>query len=155
MKDYPHSCVQLKRIWIVGQLPRLQNDLEALTPNHLLIQKRKPNLPPGIFNKNDNYCRRRWRQVQYMAELFWWRWLREYLPLPQERQKWNEKKRNLNKGDVVLIVDPNSPRNSWPLAVIEETMPDRLGYVRQVKVKTATNTLVRPVDKLCDILEME
>jgi len=46
------------------------NNLEALTPNHLLLIKRKPNLPPGVFNKTDNYCRRRWRQIQYMANLF-------------------------------------------------------------------------------------
>lgn len=27
------------------------NDLEALTPNHLLLLKVKPELPPGVFNK--------------------------------------------------------------------------------------------------------
>ncbi|KAL0196748.1 hypothetical protein M9458_005288, partial [Cirrhinus mrigala] len=39
------------------------NDLEALTPNHIL--------PPGLFEKSDLYIKRRWRQVQYVAELFW------------------------------------------------------------------------------------
>ena len=52
------------------------NDLGALTPNHLLLLKCKPNLPPGLFTSADNYARRRWRQVQYMADLFWKRWLR-------------------------------------------------------------------------------
>lgn len=131
------------------------NDLEALTPNHLLLLKGNPSLPPGVFNKADNYCRRRWRQVQYMANLFWQRWVREYLPLLQERQKWYSKKRNLNVGDVVLIVDSNAPRNSWPMGVVLETIPDKLGFVRQVKVKTATNILTRPIDKLCVILELD
>lgn len=129
------------------------SDLEPLTPNHLLLMKRKPNLPPGVFDKDDIYHRRRWRQVQYMANLFWHRWVREYLPLLQERQKWHEIKRNLQIGDVVLIVDSNSPRNSWPMGIICETIPDCNGLVRQVKVKTATNILIRPVDKLCRILE--
>ena len=53
------------------------NDLEALTPNHLLLIKRMPNLPPGVFNKTDNYCRRRWREIQYMANLLWRRWVHE------------------------------------------------------------------------------
>ena len=53
------------------------NDLEALTPNHLLLLKTKPNLPPGLFNKEDLCLRRRWRQVQYMADLFWKRWITE------------------------------------------------------------------------------
>lgn len=131
------------------------NDLEALTPNHLLLMRQQPNLPPGVFTKSDNYCRRRWRQVQYMANLFWNRWVKEYLPLLQERQKWHEVKRNLKIGDVVLVVDSNSPRNSWPMGVVLETVPDRFGLVRQVKVKTATNTLMRPIDKLCLILEMD
>ena len=130
-------------------------DLEALTPNHLLLMKSKPNLPQGVFTKNDNYCRRRWKQIQYMANLFWNRWVKEYLPLLQERQKWNDIKRNMKVGDIVLIVDSNAPRNSWLMGVVQETIPDSSGFVRQVKVKTQTNTLVRPIDKLCLILEMD
>lgn len=38
------------------------NDLEALTPNHLLQLKRKPIMPPGLFCKQDLYSRKRWRQ---------------------------------------------------------------------------------------------
>ena len=131
------------------------NDLEALTPNHLLLMKRKPNLPPGLFTKTDTYCRRRWRQIQYIANLFWSRWVREYLPMLQERQKWHKVKQNMKCGDVVLIVDANATRNSWPMGVILETIPDKRGLVRQVNVKTATNVLTRPVDKLCSILECE
>ena len=54
-------------------------DAEALTPNHLLLLRAGPSLPPGIFTKEERYGRRRWRQVQYMAEIFWSRWLKEYL----------------------------------------------------------------------------
>lgn len=63
------------------------SDLEALTPNHLLLMKKQPILPPGLFNIKDSYPRRRWKQVQYLADLFWNRWVREYLPLLQQRQK--------------------------------------------------------------------
>ena len=130
-------------------------DLEPLTPNHLLLMKRKPNLPPGVFLETDNYCRRRWKQIQYLANLFLKRWTREYLPILQERQKWLDVKRNLKVGDVVLIVNSSAPRNSWPMGLVQETIPDGEGLVRQVKVKTFTNTLIRPVDKLCFILEMD
>lgn len=47
------------------------NDREALTPNHLLLLKTMPSLPPGQFQKEDIYARRRWRQVQCMSDLFW------------------------------------------------------------------------------------
>ncbi|XP_070570536.1 uncharacterized protein [Ptychodera flava] len=131
------------------------NDLEALTPNHLLMLKPKQALPPGLFQKNDNYVRRRWRQVQYLADIFWKRWMKEYLPLLQERQKWLEIRRNLNVGDVVLIVDNTAPRNSWSMGRITEVMKDKKGLVRFAEVKTRTTTLRRPVDKLCVLLEAD
>ncbi|KAL9952883.1 hypothetical protein ACROYT_G040208 [Oculina patagonica] len=43
-------------------------DLEPLTPNHLLLLRANPNLPPGVFGKEDNYCKRRWRQVQCISD---------------------------------------------------------------------------------------
>ena len=55
------------------------NDLEALTPNHLLLLNSERNLPPDLFVKEDSYARRRWRQVEYLADVFWKRWIREYL----------------------------------------------------------------------------
>ena len=131
------------------------DDLEPLTPNHILTMKRVPNLPPGLFVETDNYGRRRWRQVQYMASLFWKRWCKEYLPILQERQRWWEVKRNLKIGDVVLVVDSAAPRNSWPMGVVVETVRGSQGLVRQVKVKTETNILLRPIDKLVVLLEMD
>ena len=131
------------------------NDLEALTPNHLLLLKREPLLPPGLFEKDDLYSRRRWKQVQYLAELFWKRWVREYLPLQQERQKWTQVRQNLKSGDVVMIVDDSAPRNSWLLGRVTQTIPDSKGLVRRVLVKTKTNILERPVDKLCLVCETD
>ncbi|XP_039509456.1 uncharacterized protein LOC120464180 [Pimephales promelas] len=129
------------------------NDLEALTPNHLLLLKTQPSLPPGVFNKEDQYVRKRWRQVQYLADLFWIRWTREYLPTLQERSKWSRLKRNFVPGDVVLVVDSSSPRNSWIMGRVVQTLPDSSGTVRRVKLKTKTSTLERPVNKLCLIQE--
>lgn len=55
------------------------DDLEALIPNHILTLKGKPFMPPGLFDHSDLYIRKRWRQITYMAELFWKRWISEYL----------------------------------------------------------------------------
>ncbi|KAK0152604.1 hypothetical protein N1851_005873 [Merluccius polli] len=124
------------------------NDLEPLTPNHLLLLKGKPALPPGVFEPHDQYVKRRWRQIQYLADLFWKRWVREYLPLLQERQKWNQKKRSLVVGDIVTIMDASAPRGSWPLGKVLEVFPDKYGLVRSVKLQTKSNIIERPVTKL-------
>lgn len=79
------------------------NDLEALTPNHLLILRTVPLLPPGEFKREDVYARKRWRQVQYMSNLFWKRWVLEYLPQLQERRKWSGVRRNFKPGDVLIV----------------------------------------------------
>ena len=67
-------------------------DEEPLTANHLLQLRPCTSVPPGISEKKDLHCRRQWRQVQYLADLFRKRWIKEYLPTLQERKKWNEPK---------------------------------------------------------------
>ena len=127
-------------------------DLEALTPNHLLLLWSEPVLPPGNFRKEDCYSRRRWRRVQYLADQFWQRWIREYLPLLQKRQKWNRSCRNFASDDIVLVVNETTPRSSWPLARITHVYPDANGHVWKVKLRTKSSILERPVDK-CILLE--
>ena len=129
------------------------NDLEPLTPNHLLLQKSNESLPLGTFNEKDCYSRRRWRQIQYLANIFWTRWLKEYLPLLQVRQKWLKTQRNLKVGDIVMMSDPNSPRGKWPLARVTKVYPGADGLVRSVQVRTANSYLDRPVSKLCFLEE--
>ena len=45
-------------------------DLNALTLNHLLLLQAGTTIPPGVFSKGDNYSCRRWRQVQYLRNVF-------------------------------------------------------------------------------------
>lgn len=129
------------------------NDLEALTPNHLLLLKSKPSLPPGLFDSQELYSRRRWKQVQYMADMFWKRWIREYLPQLQERHKWLHPSRNFTIGEIVLIVDDSAPRNSWVTGMVIQADEDKFGLVRQVRIKTKTTTLDRPITKICLLQE--
>ncbi|XP_028411636.1 uncharacterized protein LOC114534738 [Dendronephthya gigantea] len=140
------SVVNSRPITKLSDDPR---DEEPLTPNHLLLLRHQPALPPGVFGKEDNQNRRRWRQVQYLCNLFWRRWVREYLPLLQKRQKWNASKRNVAVNDIVMVLDDSKPRGVWPLArVLEVYRNKRDGLVRSVKLKTSSNELVRPVDKI-------
>ena len=125
------------------------DDLQPLTPSQILLLRSNSSLPPGLFSKEDSYSKRRWRQAQYLANLFWRRWVREYLPLLQARQKWTKPVRNFVKDDLVLVKADNEPRGHWPMGRIVEAYPDKHGHVRSVKVRTASGYLVRPVTCLC------
>ena len=87
------------------------DDINPLTPNMLLTMKSNVILPPpGHFQREDMYMRKRWRHVLHLANLFWSHWKREYLSTLQERQKWNVPKRNLQIDDVILLKDDGLPR---------------------------------------------
>ncbi len=126
-----------------------KDDPEPLTPSKLLLLKNNSSIPYGVFCKNDVYARRWWRQAQYLANVFWRRWIKEYLSALQIREKWQRPHRNANVNDIVLIVDENTPRGQWPLAIVTQINRSRDGYVRSCKVKTATSEYVRPIHKLC------
>lgn len=120
--------------------------LVPLTPNHMLAMKAKVVMPPpGDFQRDDIYLRKRWRRVQYLANLFWTRWKKEYL---QARTKWNTPKRNIEVGDIVIIKDDNTARNNWPLARVIKVIQDKKRFVRSATLKSSFSTLERPIDKL-------
>ena len=106
-------------------------------------------MPPGVFVKGDLYCRNRWRQIQYLTDVFWKRWLSEYLPSIQERQKWTKLRRNFAVGHLVLIADERVYRGQWPLGRVVEVHPGRDGFTRSVKVVTKAAVLTRTITKLC------
>ena len=133
----------------VSQCPR---DVDALTPNHLLLLQPGSSLPCGVFDSTDNYPRRRWRQVQFLADLFWRRWKTEYLHLLQERQKWHTSQRNLCIGDIVLVMD--SARNAWTMAKVIGITKDKKGLVRIVQVKTRAGVFEYVCVQFANVLNM-
>lgn len=150
----------------ITELSSDPQDLEALTPNHLLLLNAGVTFPPGIFSPNDNFYRNRWKQTQHLVNLFWTRWSREYLTQLQERQKWTTDKKNCQVGDLVLVKDLTLPRNMWPLGRISEVFFGSDGIVRSAKILIAkyknaplsdfsTTIITRPVVKLIMLIPYE
>ena len=129
-------------------------DMEPLTPNHLLLGCSQVLLSPGQFQDREINSRRRWRQAQVLADQFWKRWRKEYLPTLMKRCKWLQDPANLEVGQVVLIVDDTAPRGYWPLARVTKTFPGQDGRVRSVEVQAAAGGIYqRPVTKICGLEE--
>lgn len=121
---------------------------EVLSPSMILTQKSAVEPPPGNFTEKDMYTKH-WKQVQTLANQFWTRWRKEYLPHLQRRQKWTTHRKDLQVGDVVLLKDKQTERNNWPMGRINATFPGRDGHVRQVEVKTSnTKTFLRPITEV-------
>lgn len=122
-----------------------------LTPNMILtgkIESTPP--PPGEFNSDDAYCKSRWKRVQAMAEEFWKRWKIEYLDVITKRQVWKSPSENIKPGNVVLITEPDQPRNLWRIGMIEEVKPGQDGQVRNATVRLATKLIDgkgKPIEK--------
>ena len=124
-------------------------DIEALTPNHFLLMRANPSYEDADVSDREINSTKLWRQSQALANFFWRRFTKEYLPSLTERKKWKEKKQNLKEGDVVLVAEPNQPRGVWPLGRIVSTYPGRDGMVRAVTVRTKTGEYKRPIARLC------
>ena len=90
-------------------------------------------------------------RIQQIIKGFWRRWLREFLPAVNSRKKWTEEKKDIGVGDIVMCIDPNLPRGTWPLGRIEEVFigPDK--HVRTARIKIGQKLYVRPITRLCPL----
>lgn len=124
-------------------------DNEALTPNHFLLGTSSGIKNPGPYGDEVHLLRKGWRKGQNLADHFWRRWMREYLPVITRRTKWIEKAKPIETRDVVVIADSNMPRSCWPKGrVIEVISSKKDNQVRQVIVQTTTGIYKRPAVKI-------
>jgi len=88
-----------------------------------------------------------------LADKYWSRWIKEYLPTLTKRTKWFQPVPPVQLNDLVLIVDGSMPRGCWLKGKITATYPGKDGQVRVIDVMTAYGTYRRPVSKLA-VLEL-
>ena len=118
----------------------------VLKPSQLLMLRECESAVPET---SGNMIYRRWKQVNYLASVFWNRWVKEYLPTLQSRQKWLNPTSNFRQGDIVLIVTEPSKRMRWPMRIVEECLTDEDGLVRTAFVRTVNGLYKRDIRKLC------
>ncbi|CAG7823464.1 unnamed protein product, partial [Allacma fusca] len=110
------------------------NDDEALTPNHFLIGSSSGYQPLGEFGVFNFSLKKRWHLSQHLADLFWKRWLKEYLPSLTRRTKWLVPVKPLEVDDIVIIADERMPRNLWPKGIVVRKMLGKDGQCRVVDI---------------------
>ena len=139
-------------LWAVSSSP---DDPAPLTPAALLTMKEKPaEINIETFTERDAlaYGPRRWRRCQYLADEFWRRWKIYYLQELQERSKWTKRKPCIAVDDIVLIKSKSEPRNSWPMAVVQEVKVSKDGLVRSALVRVSRGTKKVLNRAVCDLV---
>ena len=78
-------------------------DFKALTTNHIFLGSSQPIVEPSNYDNVEVNYRKKLRTVQVYTNLFWKRWLSEYLPILSPRTKWTNNKQYLAVGDLVIV----------------------------------------------------
>ena len=129
----------------IGRHPTSPDEEAYLCPNDLLLGRSNRHIPQGPFNENAN-PKRRYEFLQNIVNSFWKRWTRNYFPCLIVQKKWHFEKRNLQKGDLVLMKDTNSLRGEWRRGIIKSPIASSDGYVRKVIVTYKPTETSKPVD---------
>ena len=128
-------------------------DLEALTPNHFLLGRSSVTLPYCLAAESDICHRKNYIKAEAYASAMWSRSLREYAPSLNVRHKWHFPGRELQVGDLVWLVEPQTARGHYPLARVFSLNFGSDGVARSASVRTANDTYTRPVVKLAPVFD--
>jgi hypothetical protein len=144
------AIVNSTPLWEISNDP---NDPVPLSPAMLLTMRSQEENAPEAFTSEDlqAYGKKRWRRVQYLIDEFWKGWKTHYLQTLQVRQKWVTKTRSIEKDDLVLLKDKNSPRKSWQMGIIVSVKKSSDNLVRSATVKVCKNRASNPT--YCSVLE--
>ncbi|CAG2255991.1 unnamed protein product [Mytilus edulis] len=121
-----------------------------------LFKTTKDDDKPKDFGSKD-LAKKQWKGIQHLANQFWHRWKSEFLPsLPclQSRKKWQQDRKNVQEGDIVLMCDKSLHRNEWPVGIIIKTHTSDDNRVRKVDIRLGKDrkTFTRPVNELIVLL---
>lgn len=137
----------------IGRCSTDPNDPAVLTPNHLLLARANPSIPVDVIYESSPTSCQRWRNAQIIGDHFWRRWTAEVIPSLLKRKKWYADRRHIQVGDLVLVIDQNTPRGRWPISRVDEIYPGKDGIPRSALVRNKGGVYHRPVPKLCVIEE--
>ena len=129
------------------------SDLSPLTPNHILLGLHRNWDYACEVNDRDVNSRKKYRQVQAIANRFWEQWRREYLPRLTKRTRWRENLKNISVGELVVLVEDDQKRGKWPLARVTKVFTSADGVVRSLEIKTKNGLYTRPAAKICRLEE--
>ena len=129
-------------------------DIIPLTPNHFLIGELGREVAPEMEH-HSNHPLKRWKRVQEILQHFWKRWVREILPGLNPRCKWKKVERDIQIGDIVLVLTVENDKGKWPLGKVIEVMAGSDGHIRTIKVLVEGKIYVRGINSVSLLVPSE
>ena len=99
----------------------LDTDLNYPSPSHILIGRPATMVPEDNLTEIQHNFLKYWPHMQCMYQGFWRKWGREYLASLQHWPQWAKIQTNIEKDDIVLAKEDNSPPSTWVTGKIIET----------------------------------
>ena len=132
------------------------NDPDPITPAHLLYGRKVACVPYHVTTEydysdpdfGDTNIQTRAKKQGALLQHFWTRWRQEYLTgLREFHQTSGSNVQTIKSGAIVLVHD-DTPRLTWRLAVVEDTISGQDGLIRAANIRTSTGRTNRPITKL-------
>ena len=139
----------------------VDSELSILTPNSLLLGRSTAKNPGGWHPTTSTF--RRFNLVQQVHESFWAQWIKTTAPGLITDCKWHQEGRELQPGDVVLVIDSDTIKSEYRIAVVQEVIRSSDCAVRKARVlyknyrvgdrvvqyrPSAGQSVLRPVQRL-------
>ena len=152
----------------IGISPPSDAELSVLTPNSLLLGRSVAKNPGGWHPTTSTL--QRFHLIQQIAASFWSQWMKTAAPGLILDDKWQTRGRNLQPGDIVLIMEDSAIKAEYRLAMVDEVFTGVDGLVRKVKVSyrrykvgevgvkytgSTCQSVIRPVQRLVLILPVD
>ena len=104
-----------------------------ICPNDLMMGRSDKAPPMEPFE--DSSLAKKVRFMRSIVLQFWERWYESYYQRLIKYHKWRNQKRNASPGDIVLILDRESPKGKFTLGEIVSIKIDEDNIVRKVMVR--------------------
>ena len=133
----------------VGIVPGSDSDDPTpITPNDLLLGRSTNEVPQGPFHTNPSKTRR-FTYIQNLVDEWWNKWYNLVLPSLVPSYKWQQRHRNVRKGDICLVRYKKSIRATYRLGRVSEVKTGKDGLVRSVRLqyKLQDEKVYRYVDR--------
>ena len=121
------------------------DDYEAITPAHILYPDAISHSSALVVeNASDDDAERMrcsWRRAQSRVNAFWKMWRRDYITLLHNRPKWQRTRKDIEVGNLVLLVDEVTRRGEWKMGRVV-SVDGTANHVRKAEVRRADGRIV-------------